>query len=73
MSVIELIESAQFVVDSAGNRKAVQLDLAVWEELVSVLEDLEDAQELTQLRQLDEEIIPWEQAKTELRADGIDV
>ncbi len=73
MSVIELIESAQFVVDSAGNRKAVQLDLAVWEELVSVLEDLEDAQELTQLRQLDEEIVLWEQAKTELRADGIDV
>ena len=73
MSVIELIESAQFVVDSAGNRKAVQLDLAVWEELVSVLEDLEDAQELAQLRQLDEETIPWEQAKTELRADGIDV
>ena len=73
MSVIELIESAQFVVDSTGNRKAVQLDLAVWEELVSVLEDLEDAQELTQLQQLDEEIIPWEKAKTELRVDGIDV
>ena len=73
MSVMELIESAQFVVDSAGNRKAVQLDLAVWEELVSVLEGLEDAQELTQLRQLDEETISWEQAKSELRADGIDV
>ena len=73
MSVVELIKSAQFVVDSAGNRKAVQLDLTVWEELISLLEDLEDAQELTELWQLDEEVISWEQAKAELRAGGIDV
>jgi hypothetical protein len=73
MSVLELIKSAQFMVDGAGNKKAVVLDMAMWEELLTLLEDLEDAQDLTELRQLDEEVTSWEQAKAELRADEIDV
>ncbi len=32
MSLLELLDSAQFVVDAAGNKKAVQLDLVIWEE-----------------------------------------
>jgi hypothetical protein len=73
MSVAEILQSVQFVVDSMGNRKAVQLDLTAWEELLSLLEDLEDAQELAELRQTDEEVVPWDQAKAELRAGGLDV
>jgi hypothetical protein len=48
MSVTELLKSVQFVIDSDGNRTAVQLDLALWEELVMLLEDLEDAEEIEQ-------------------------
>jgi hypothetical protein len=73
MSVAEILQSVQFVVDSMGNRKAVQLDLTAWEELLSLLEDLEDAQELAELRQTDEEVVPWDQAKAELRAGGLDI
>lgn len=73
MSVAEILQSVQFVVDSTGNRKAVQLDLTAWEELLSLLEDVEDAQELAELRQTKEEVVPWDQAKAELQAGGLDV
>ncbi len=73
MSVIELLQTAQFVVDASGNKKAVVLDYAVWEELLTLLEDLEDAEEIRRLREAGEEAIPWEQAKAELRAEGVDV
>jgi hypothetical protein len=73
MSLTELLTSAQFLIDAEGNKKAVQIDWPVWEELLILLEDLEDAEELRQARQEDDEIIPWEQAKAELRAEGVDV
>jgi len=73
MRVIELLQTAQFVVDASGNKKAVVLDYAVWEELLTLLEDLEDAEEIRRLREAGEEAIPWEQAKAELRAEGVDV
>jgi hypothetical protein len=37
------------------------------------LEDLEDAEEIRRLREAGEETIPWEQAKAELQAEGVDV
>lgn len=49
------------------------LDYAVWEELLSLLEDSEDADEVRRLREAGEEAIPWEKAKTELRTEGVDV
>jgi len=73
MSVTELLQSAQFVVDGHGNKKAVVFDYAVWEELLRLLEDLEDAEEIQRLREAGEEAIPWSQAKAELRTEGIDV
>lgn len=73
MGVIELLQKAQFVVDSHGNKRAVLLDYASWEELLTVLEDVEDAEEIRQLREAGEEVIPWEQAKADLRANGVDV
>ena len=73
MSVTELLQSAQFLVDADGHKKAVVFDFAVWEELLTLLEDLEDAEEIRRLREAGEEAIPWEQAKAELRVDGIDV
>lgn len=53
--------------------EAVVFDYSVWEELLTLLEDLEDAEEIRRLRESGEESIPWEQAKAELRSEGIDV
>ncbi len=73
MSTTELLQTAQFLVDTNGNKKAVVLDYVLWEELLTLLEDLEDADEIRRLREAGEEPIPWEQAKAELRGEGIDV
>jgi len=74
MSVVELLEKAQFLVDAEGNKKAVVFDFAFWEELLTLLEDLDDAEEIRRLRESDdEEVISWEQAKNELRNEGVDV
>lgn len=50
MSVAKLLETAQFLVDAGGVRKAVVLDYASWEGLLTQLEDLEDAKEIRRLR-----------------------
>ncbi len=73
MSVYELLENPDFVVDTTGQKKSVLLDYAVWEQLLVLLEDLEDLEEIRQLRETTEERVPWEQAKAELRAEGVDV
>ncbi len=71
MSTAELLRSVQFLVDASGNKKAVLLDYSVWEELLTHMEDLEDAQEIQRLREANEEIITWDQAKVELRSEGV--
>jgi len=73
MSTTELLQSARFLVDAEGKRTAVLLDYPAWEELLSLLDDLEDAEEIRRLREAGEEAIPWGQAKEELRAEGVDV
>jgi hypothetical protein len=73
MSIQEIVESAQIVIDANGTKKAILLDFALWEEILELLEDLEDAAEIERLRGADEEEISWEQAKTELRNQGINV
>ena len=73
MGVSGLLQTAQFLVDTAGNKKAVVLDYTIWEDLLALLEDLEDAEEIRCLRAAGEEAVPWKQAKAELRSEGIDV
>jgi hypothetical protein len=73
MHMTELIEAARFVVDSEGQKKAVMLDYEHWQELLTLLEDLADLQEIDRIGISGEETIPWEQAKEELRAQGVDV
>ncbi len=41
MTVTDLLQSAQFVVDADGNRQAVQFDIAQWEALVALLKKIE--------------------------------
>ncbi len=47
MTIKELLEAVQFVVNSEGNKKGVQLDWQTWEALVAYLEahEEEDATE----------------------------
>ena len=73
MTVKEMLNAAQFLVDTDGTRKAVVLDYSLWQELIEMLEDLEDIEELQNLQNADKETIPWEQAKVELRAEGVNV
>jgi hypothetical protein len=73
MSVAELLQKAQYLVDGNGHKTAVVFDYLLWDELLTLLEDLEDAEEIRHWRESDEEMIPWEQVKAELRAEGVDV
>lgn len=73
MSVVELLKNVRFLVDASGHKEAVSLDYTVWEELLMQLEDIEDGNEIQRLREAGKEAIPWEQAKAELRAKGVDV
>ena len=52
-----------FVVDNGGNRTAVVLDYEDWEELMTLLEDIEDAEELSRSADSEEELIPWSRRK----------
>lgn len=58
MTTIELLNSAQFIVDHDGNKKAVVLNLTVWEEIVAALE---------RLAALDQEMADKEEGMTQGR------
>jgi len=67
MTVAEILKSVNFVVDRKGKKSAVMVDLDVWEQIVILLEDAEDADEMKQARTVREEKIPWDAAKKELK------
>jgi PHD/YefM family antitoxin component YafN of YafNO toxin-antitoxin module len=69
MSETILRRSVQYVVDSDGHKSAVLVDLDVWEQILTLLEDLEDAEEIRRAQEEDEETIPWEQVKADLGLD----
>lgn len=69
MKANDLIAKAKLIHDSAGKRKAVQLDWADWEDLLEFLEDVEDVEEIERFRASGEKPIPWEQVKAELRGE----
>jgi len=66
MTVTDILSSVKFVVTPDGHQSAVVVDLDVWEQIVTLLEDAEDAEEMKQARSIKEEIIPWKTAKKEL-------
>ena len=73
MKANDLIAKATLIQDSAGKRKAVQLDWADWEDLLEFLEDVEDLEEIKRIRASGEKPIPLEQIEAELRAEGVDI
>ena len=42
MNTSELLQSVQFVTDAHGNKTAVQIDYAAWEDLLTLLEGIEN-------------------------------
>jgi hypothetical protein len=67
MTVAEILKSVNFVVGPKGKKSAVLVDMAVWEQIVTMPEDAEDADEIKQARSIREEQIPWDAAKKELK------
>jgi len=73
MNITELLQPTQFLVDAGGDKKSVVFDYVQWEGILTLLEDIEDSNEIHHLRNAGEEIVPWKQAKAELRSEGINV
>lgn len=66
MTIAEILETVRFVVNPSGQKSAVVVDLDVWEEIVSMLEGLEDAEEMKQAKMVREDTVPWHAAKKDL-------
>jgi hypothetical protein len=66
MSIADILNSVKFVVNPDGKQSAVVVDLDVWEQIVTILEDAEDGEEIKKARSIKEETIPWKTAKKEL-------
>ena len=66
MTVTDILNSVKFVVTPEGHQSAVVVDLDIWEQIVTLLEDAEDAEEIKKARMVKEESIPWKIAKKEL-------
>ena len=66
MNTQQLLEKVKFVVDNNGHQSAVLLGLKDWEQVLTLLEDGEDAQAILEAREDEEEEVPWEQVKAEL-------
>lgn len=69
MNPTQLLERVQFVINTKGQQSAVLLSIEDWQQLLTFLEDLEDAEEMRCLREEDEEEISWDEAKVKLGLD----
>jgi hypothetical protein len=62
MSTIELIESAQFLVDAGGHKRAVVLDLTSWREILQKLTVLDDDEaEIQAVREIEARLAAGEE------------
>jgi hypothetical protein len=67
MTVAEILKSVKFVTGLKGKKSTVLVNMAVWEQIVTMLEDAEDSDERRQARSVREEAVPWSAAKRELK------
>ena len=63
MTIAEILGSVKFVIEPDGHQSAVIVYLDVWEQIVTLLEDAEDAEEIKKARAIKEETIPWKTAR----------
>ena len=75
MIITELVKSAQFMVDADGTKKAVVLDMAVWDELLTLLGDLTDtvdaAEAYEEYRRDPSTARPWTEVEAELLVEEL--
>jgi PHD/YefM family antitoxin component YafN of YafNO toxin-antitoxin module len=62
----------EYLVDEAGNRKAVVLPLAEWRQIKEELEELDDIRAYDDAKAQPSEPIPFEQAIREIHEGKID-
>ena len=67
MTVSEILKSVNFVINPRGKKSAVLVDMAIWEQILIMLEDAEDADDIKQARSVREEQVPWDVAKKEMK------
>lgn len=70
MSVIDIFEAAQYVVDKRGQQTAVLLDLSSWQKLQRILQELMEDERLGELMAAvqDDEKLEGEAAQEAYRA-----
>jgi PHD/YefM family antitoxin component YafN of YafNO toxin-antitoxin module len=59
MTVTDILNSVKFVVTPDGHQSAVVVDVDIWEQIVMLLEDAEDAEEIKKARMVKDEVISW--------------
>ncbi len=57
----------EYVVDEAGNRKAVLIPISEWNQLIELLEELEDIRAYDEAKKHPSKPIPFEQAVAQIR------
>ena len=62
----------EYLVDEAGNPKAVVLPLAAWQQIKEELEELEDIRAYDEAKAQPSEPVPFEQALREIHEGRID-
>jgi PHD/YefM family antitoxin component YafN of YafNO toxin-antitoxin module len=62
----------QYLVDEAGNRNAVVLPLAAWQQIKEELEELDDIRAYDEAKAQPSEPVPFEQAIREIQEGKID-
>jgi hypothetical protein len=65
MTISDILNSVKFVVDPNGQQSAV-VDMEVWEQIVTLLQDAEDTDEMKNARSVQEETVPGATAKKDL-------
>lgn len=74
MTVAEVLQSVQFMVDRDGKPTAAVLDITAWEVFLSILEDAEDVQLIRERMKnwrTKEGWTRWEDFEAELEADEL--
>ncbi len=57
----------KYLVDEAGNRKAVVVPISEWKKIVEALEELHDIRAYDEAKSQPSDVIPFEQAVSEIR------
>jgi hypothetical protein len=63
MTLTDILNSVKFVVNPKGKKSAVLVDIDIWEQIVTLLEDIEDVEEIKKARMVGEETVSWNVAK----------